>query len=298
MDRLRRARLSLEGLSLGDARGGFYEGLSQSRAARLDLDRLPGSIWHYTDDTNMALSIYANLRQHSAVEPHALAQSFVEHYDRSRGYGVSFHGWRARVLQGEHWESVAQQAFGGQGSAGNGGAMRVAPIGAYFADSPAELIESAALSCRITHAHPEAIAGAIAVAAAASVAWRSRTLHLSPVEFLQEVLPSVPSGQVREGLMRAIKLDSQVPMSELVDNLGNGSSVMAVDTVPFALWCAAQSLHSFEAAITLTIRGGGDVDTNCAIVGGIVALSADPQTIPASWLSHREPLPAWAIGES
>ena len=36
-------------------------------------------------------------------------------------------------------------------------------------------------------------------------------------------------------------------------------------------------------------KGLGDVDTTCAIVGGIVALSAEE--IPTLWLKHREPLP-------
>lgn len=36
----------------------------------------------------------------------------------------------------------------------------------------------------------------------------------------------------------------------------------------------------------------GDADTNCAIVGGIVALSA-PGGIPAEWLARREPLDAF-----
>jgi hypothetical protein len=35
---------------------------------------------------------------------------------------------------------------------------------------------------------------------------------------------------------------------------------------------------------------GGDTDTNCAIIGGIVALSASPDSIPQEWLAAREPL--------
>jgi len=36
---------------------------------------------------------------------------------------------------------------------------------------------------------------------------------------------------------------------------------------------------------------GGDVDTNCAIVGGIVALSTGYKGIPKDWLSQIEKLP-------
>jgi hypothetical protein len=52
--------------------------------------------------------------------------------------------------------------------------MRVAPVGAYFADDLAQAAEQAHRSARVTHAHPEASAGAIAVAIAAAWAYRLR----------------------------------------------------------------------------------------------------------------------------
>ncbi len=48
-------------------------------------------------------------------------------------------------------------------------------------------------------------------------------------------------------------------------------------------------MDDFEEALWWTAKGMGDCDTTCAIVGGIVALSA--QEIPAAWLEHREALP-------
>jgi ADP-ribosylglycohydrolase len=84
--RLERARIALEGLSVGDALGGFFEGatrLPHAVATRTP----PAAPWHYTDDTQMALSIMAIVRQFGAVDQDALAQSFAEHYERSRGYG-------------------------------------------------------------------------------------------------------------------------------------------------------------------------------------------------------------------
>jgi ADP-ribosylglycohydrolase len=77
--------------------------------------------------------------------------------------------------------------------------------------------------------------------------------------------------------------------------LGNGTGVSAQDTVPFALWCAGQRLGSFEEALWLTVSGLGDRDTTCAIVGGIVALYAGSEAIPAEWLQSRESLPEWAF---
>ena len=54
--------------------------------------------------------------------------------------------------------------------------------------------------------------------------------------------------------------------------LGNGTALSAQDTVPYVLWCAAEQLYSHGHALWLTARGFGDVDTTCAMVGGIVEL--------------------------
>jgi len=43
-------------------------------------------------------------------------------------------------------------------------------------------------------------------------------------------------------------------------------------------------------ALGTTISVGGDCDTNAAIVGGIVALSAGRESIPPEWLAAREPI--------
>ena len=64
---------------------------------------------------------------------------------------------------------MTPRLFGGEGSFGNGAAMRVAPLGAYFADELDAVVEQASFSAEVTHSHPEGIAGAIAVAVAAAL---------------------------------------------------------------------------------------------------------------------------------
>jgi ADP-ribosylglycohydrolase len=59
--------------------------------------------------------------------------------------------------------------------------------------------------------------------------------------------------------------------------------------VPFCLWAAERHLDSYETALWTTASVLGDMDTTCAIVGGIVALASP---IPAEWLAAREPLPS------
>jgi len=293
--RLERARLSLEGLSIGDALGGFFEMSNPRRLSHFVLDRKPPSgEWRFTDDTNMALSVFEVLRKHQHVDQDALAKSFVEYYDRSRGYGRGMRALVARIAKGQPWREASYSFYGGEGSLGNGGAMRVAPVGGYFADDIPSVVDNARASAEITHAHPEGIAGAIAIAVAAAVAHQFKN-DISYVEFIDRVVEYLPAGEVEEGCTRASKLKSDTTALEAATELGNGSSMTAQRTVPLAIWFAAKYRDNFEEAIWQTLSAGGDTDTTCAMVGGIVALVGMKDEIPATWRQQREPLPAWAF---
>jgi ADP-ribosylglycohydrolase len=301
-DRRTRTCWSLEGLSVGDAFGERLMRESHAFPAHLSADlaqarRLPSGTWEYTDDTQMALSIVEILFKHGIIDQDQLARSFGAHFEPRRGYGMAMVELLPRLQAGQPWQTAAGSLFGGAGSFGNGAAMRVAPLGAFFADDLAVAVEQARRSAEVTHAHPEAIAGAIAVAVAAACAWRLRGAAPLPrgPAFLDQMLPHIPAGQVREGVAQAKALAPSSSVREAALALGNGSRVTAQDTVPFVLWCAAQHLDKYEEAMWLTASGLGDVDTNCAMVGGIVAAHTGVEGIPAEWLRRREPLPAWAF---
>jgi ADP-ribosylglycohydrolase len=195
------------------------------------------------------------------------------------------------ILAGESWQRAAGSAFGGMGSMGNGAAMRVAPLGAYFAeDLDTCLRAEAVLSAGVTHAHREGISGAIAIATAAAMAWRLRGVPKAQAarELLQTVYDRTPDGETRIGIARAQKLPFFTAPSIAARVLGNGSAVTAPDTVPYVLWSAAKHLDDFREALIDTVTGDGDCDTNCAMVGGIVALYAGGESIPEEWRDARE----------
>jgi ADP-ribosylglycohydrolase len=210
------------------------------------------------------------------------------------------HGLLAKIGAGEAWKTAASSLFSGQGSFGNGAAMRVAPIGAYFADDMNAVIENAALSAEITHAHSEGIAGAIATAVATAYAWRLGEAGESPTrqEFIDLVIPHVPNSIVRMKLHHARNLAASSSVMLAISALGNGSQVSAQDTVPFVLWSAGEQLDHFEEAMWQTVDAYGDIDTNCAMVGGIVASYVGVEQIPAEWIASREPLPGWAVEDN
>ena len=288
-----RARLSLEGLSVGDAFGQcfFAFGTQVLIAART----APPAPWQYTDDTTMALSIVEVLEQHGRIDQDALAEAFARRYARepNRGYGATAHLILRAIGRGCPWREASAAAFGGEGSMGNGGAMRVGPLGAYFADDLDAVVQNARASAEVTHGHSEGQAGAIAVAVAAAVAGTLRGAGgaAGGQELIRAVIDRTPPGATRLGLSEALKLPFDASVRVATEVLGNGSRVCAFDTVPFAIWCAARHLDSYEDALWETVSGLGDRDTTCAIVGSIVAMAVPEQGVPAAWRRAREPLP-------
>lgn len=284
---------SLDGLSVGDAFGERFfvrppmdERLVRERA-------VPAPPWVYTDDTEMALAVVSQLAARGSVDRYALADAFMRRYrdDPARGYGGGAHRLLQSLCEGALWPEASRSLFGGEGSFGNGGAMRAAPLGAYFAEDPVEvLVAEARASAEVTHAHEEGQSGAVCAALAASWAWRTRgeAPHgRDPYAMLEYVIEHAPAGATRDGLRTAVALDRDASVTHAAGILGNGSRVSSMDTVPLALWCAARWIDDYEECLWRTLEALGDRDTTCAIAGGVVALRAK---IPAEWLAAREAL--------
>ncbi len=153
----------------------------------------------------------------------------------------------------------------------------------------------------MTHAHPEGIVGAVAVAVAAAHAGAARLAGLRPAarDLLTVLDRYVVDGQVLRGIRRARRLLGR-SVAEAAYELGNGSRVTAQDTAPFALWTAATHLHDYPAALTACVQARSDGDTTAAIVGGIVAAHTGigdrpgVRGVPPAWIAQREQLPGWA----
>lgn len=293
--RVARARLAVEGLSLGDAFGqSSFHRESWTEGSRLR--QLPPPPWKYTDDTEMALGILEVLAADGAIDQDCLAGTFARRYERNpyRGYGSGAHEILSAIAKGTRWRAAAAAVFDGQGSLGNGGAMRVAPVGAYYADDYKAVVEQAWKSAEVTHLHAEGIAGAIAVAVA--TAWACQRFQTGenhpPESMFETVLAHTPDGDTRRGIARAGEIASDTWEFSVAERLGNGSRVTASDTVPFCLWNAARNIDDYCEALWRTANVGGDIDTNCAIVGGIVAMAVGEEGLPQPWLKHRESL-AW-----
>ncbi|MFJ5645172.1 ADP-ribosylglycohydrolase family protein [Streptomyces sp. NPDC093223] len=288
--RLERALASLRGLATGDALGSqFFVPVNYPLLQRREL---PPGTWQWTDDTEMACSVVAVLAAHHRVDQDALAHSFATHHDFDRGYGPAVNRMLRLVREGGDWRELAAALFDGRGSWGNGAAMRIAPLGAWYADDPEQATHQAEISAYPTHQHREAVVGAMAVAAAAALA-AAPDGPPGPEELLDGVVALVPRSAVGQGLRRARDMLDYDDAGTVAAVLGCGRRTSAHDTVPFALWSAARALGDYETAFWTTARVGGDVDTTCAIVGGVLAAGAAGAP-PAAWAERTEALPRWA----
>ncbi|WP_333766624.1 ADP-ribosylglycohydrolase family protein [Streptomyces sp. IBSBF 2435] len=290
--RISRALTSLQGLAVGDALGSQF--FVPAHYSGLQHGELPPGIWQWTDDTEMACSVLAVLAAHGRIDQDALAVSFAEHHDIDRGYGPAVNRMLRLICQeGADWRELAAGLFNGQGSWGNGAAMRVAPLGAWYAGDPVQAAHQAEISAYTTHQHREAVAGAMAVAAAAALA-ADPAGPQDPSDLLGAVLELVPRSAVQAGVRRARDMLDYADVGTVAAVLGCGRRTSAHDTVPFALWSAARHLGAYEQAFWTTAKAGGDVDTTCAIVGGIVAARPGGEP-PAAWTKRTEVLPDWAV---
>ncbi len=289
-----RAKLSLTGLSVGDGFGQrfFFPWIAETASK----DSLPEGPWHYTDDTEMAMAIVQVLERCGEIDQDVLARQFASRYiaDAARGYGAGAHKLLRQIADGVDWRVASRDLVGGQGAFGNGGAMRAGPLGAWFADDVEAAIENARRSAEVTHGHQEGQAGAIAVALAAVWAWKwsASGKKESPESMLPWVVERMQKSTVTDRVATVAEIERDAWAFDVARQFGCGDQVCAEDTVPFCLWMAAAHLTDYCEAMWTTARVGGDVDTTCAIVGSIVALSAGEESIPTTWRRLREPL-AW-----
>ncbi len=290
-----RVHASLLGLTVGDAFGEtfFFADCDERVQHRRIAPRVPGPR-HWTDDTAMALGIVEVLEHHGRIDQEELARVFARNYaaDPRRGYGGTAHSILREIGEGVPWQKAAGDAFYGQGSMGNGAAMRVAPLGAWFAEDLSRVVSEALASAAPTHAHADGGAGAVAVAVATAVAATGGTVD----HFWAAILDLTPEGETRRALVQARLLTPGCSVLHAISVVGNGRGVISSDTVPFVIWSAALAIErndSFEEALWRTVEGLGDRDTTCAMVGGILGARLGADAIPAEWRDATESWPAW-----
>lgn len=285
--RIALAKKSLTGISIGDAFGDSFFRERNIVEDAIENRFIPETQWRYTDDTIMAIPLLKSLKEFGEINQDFIAKEFAKNFlkDRHRGYVPSMHRKLMEFDTDKDWLAISKSSFNGTGSMGNGSAMRVALIGAYFYDDLEKTAEQARLSSEVTHYNTEAIAGAISVAVAAALC-TNKTINKE--DFLNQVIEYTPESDLKYKIKKIKHLPKSYDIRTIVSALGNGTKMLAQDTVPISLWNVYHYLGDFEASLWNTVSALGDRDTTCAIVGGINIMNSKKDKIPLNWVNAVE----------
>ena len=276
------------GSALGDAIGELAFRFPEEGRLRAAISAAP--VLRYTDDTAMAIGLAESLAEKGGLDPQHLGQTFHRHFTREpwRGYASGPPAiFQLVEKSGLTYETAARSLHGGQGSQGNGAAMRVAPLGLFFHAAP-DLYDQAVAAAALTHAHPLAQDGAGVQAAAVALAAQLDPRRPFPRDnFLRRMLKLAKTPGIKEklSLVRTL-LKGGVPVPETARILGK--SVRIDESLPFALYAFLAQPHSFESCLMGAVLNGGDRDTLGAMSGALSGAFLGVTAITALWREKLE----------
>ncbi|XP_060531177.1 ADP-ribosylhydrolase ARH3-like [Cylas formicarius] len=318
-------RGAMLGSLLGDCLGAPFESqefiskvILQRYLDKLEDPEFKSPFKKYTDDTAMMKSVAKFLVEKPDGDYRYIAKLFVEEFFQSpgRGYGQNVVNV-FRKLKNSKYEDIfkpAQKQFGGLGSYGNGGAMRIAPIALFYHSDYENMVRVASESTKITHSNVLGINGAILQCLAIH-----QSLLIDPTkgsvdskQFLDNLSEKIKvveddfqdddnefATAYQEKLQRIMSLLDKEHSDDLDDmvilTLGNGIS--AYESVPTAIYCflRAQKMipnidtsNIFRRTIQYAISLGGDTDTIACMAGAIAGAYLGQPSINESILKHCE----------
>ena len=266
------------GGAIGDAFGALYEG----RSGSINIGN--ESPWSITDDTALTLATCEAIIEKGAVDPSAIASHFVKWFreGRIRGIGASIYKALADLCAGAHW---ALAGCKGEHAAGNGAAMRIAPLAFLLNPNDSDDRRTIRDVCRITHHNDEAYVGALAIVIAIQTACE-RGYH----NLLKPIIAMIPDCLFRDRIEQLAKFPPNTPLFDV--SRQTGCSGWVVESVPLAL-AAAERFQTigFQEMMRQIVSCGGDTYTIASMAGQITGASVGQAKLPADWiarLSERE----------
>lgn len=291
-----KARGCLLGAACGDGLGAAFEGAPEVAPDQLDEWLAARAPVGATDDTVMMVVLAEHLvrtparEQGRDLDEDALMDGFVAAFRAEpwRGYGPGTAGLLQRVARGISWAEASPAQFGGAGSLGNGGAMRVAPVG-LLPRPLEEIADLARRSAMVTHAHPLGTAGAALQACAVSLAFGTDPAEPFARDGFLHELSRQPGGSAAEYAQRLGGLRA-LPTGWSVDDTVacTGNDITATSAVPAAIAAFVRHPDVPAEAIRFAISMGGDTDTIATMAGALAGARCGESTLPAAWLGRVE----------
>jgi poly(ADP-ribose) glycohydrolase ARH3 len=274
--------------ALGDAIGEIAFFRSSRMALQEELRT--GNQLRYTDDTAMAIGLAESITRRGSLESRNLGDTFRSNFLREpwRGYASGPPTVFSMVSDlGISYTEAASRLFGGTGSFGNGAAMRIGPVGAFYYDSP-RLYEQVRIASAVTHAHPVGIDGAAVLAKAVALAvGLTPSKSLSATKIAVELITFARTDVITEKLNQVNGLISaNADPAQAAMTLGQGVAVQ--ESMPFALYSFLHNPHSFKDCLHCAVLNGGDRDTLGAMACAISGAYLGERALPKNWLEKLE----------
>ncbi len=273
------------GMLLGDALGAQFNEKEPDEIPPLDVEYVRAHPpKNYTDDTQMAISVFEEMAEHGAIDQTSLRDRFLQRFSHWRGYGGGMLEVLERWRGGETIMTAAASLYNGSGNFGDGAAVRVAPISVFFQrNETAELYEQVHRCSLLTHTHPYGIAGALLQATAVLLALND----VSESEWIPQIFKLPIESAFKIKLGRVVQcLDRKASAHESVKEIGNGSE--AIEAVPAALYSVLRHPDSFLDALLFSISMGGDSDTIGAMTGALSGARLGIGRMPQELFNHIE----------
>ncbi|MBN2037535.1 MAG: ADP-ribosylglycohydrolase family protein [Chitinispirillaceae bacterium] len=275
----------LLGTFLGDAVGAPFDGCSFNEIPPLDdtfIKEHPPKT--YTDDTQMSISVFEEMLENGCIMQPSLMRRFMERFTPWRGYS----GGMLEVMElwrdGRDLDVAARSLYHGNGSFGDGAAVRASPIAAFFSiNEVQELLEQVRLCSLLTHTHPYGLAGADLQAYCVLLA-----LNEIPRQEWLPRLYSFPMESVYKIKLETIKkcLEKQLSPQDSAREIGSDAD--ALDAIPAAIFSVLRNPDSFADAVLFSVAMGGDTDTIGAMTGALAGARSGVHGIPSPWLETLE----------
>jgi len=279
---------AMVGSALGDAAG--Y--LAYKYQQRHDLLEKIDSVERltFTADTVMAVAMAETLIENDEINTKKLGDHFLKHFESKpwqRQGAEPPEIYRIVENEGVDYIFAARRLFEGEGSYGNGAAMRITPLGLFYYQDD-ELYEKVRLSAEVTHTHPVGIDGAAVFAKALA---KTVTLNpqrpFSPQAFIDMLIDFSRTDEIKEKLaMIPALLEREVDPAEAVKKLGN--SVIVQESMPMALFCFLRYPHTYLETVLCAITHGGERDTMGIMAGALSGAYLGIDAISEEWRNKLE----------